>query len=892
MIGSTISHYKILEKLGEGGMGVVYKAQDTKLNRHVALKFLPAHMSASELDKARFLQEAQAAASLSHPNICTIYGIDEHEGRLFIAMELVEGQSLRDNKQSLSVKQIVDIGAQIADGLAAAHEKGIVHRDIKPENIMIRKDGIVQIMDFGLAKLRGATRLTTVRSLLGTVGYMSPEQVQGLETDHRTDIFSLGIILYELITGQSPFNGVHETAIIYEIVNVNPRPISAVVKNIDTRVEQVVLKCLEKEQNVRYQSVKDLAVDLRRIKRDSEAIHAFSAVREIPDSASSTALSGRAVEHVAAATLNKRRRFWVLAATVFFCTTMFLVIRGFLFRSPDETFAIKTLMLPAEIGTLSSTGPLTLSPNGHRLVFSGRNGNGKRVLWIRSIDDVQVRPLPGTEDASYPFWSPDSRSLGFFAEGKLKRLDVEGGSVVTICEAREGLGGSWNQDGSILFAPSSHSPIFRVSASGGAPVALTQLDTLKLETSHRWPYFLPDGRHFLFLSRTTTTGVRADADDISVSSLDGKERKFVAHATTNAAYADGYLIYGLGGKLMAVVFDPAKLATEGDPVSLVERIQINSADGAAVFSVSSTNLLAYQFRSSQTGSQLIMFDLTGKEEGHVGDQAEYWDVRFAPDGKRLAYALNDRLSNNLDIWIYDLSGQTRTRFTYNAAPDRLPVWSRDGTQLVFASNRKGSFDLYRKRLGTGQEELLLESNENKQPFDWSADGQFIAYVTTANLKTRSDIWILPIAQDQKPKPFLRTEANEWDPHFSPDGKWITYCSDESGRSETYVRPFPGPGEPLQVSPSGGTRPRWSRDGLSIFYMDPQSSVVLAEVSLKGSRVDVGKSRLLFHAYPKEYAGAYDVSPDGKRVVVNSLGTSEISPPTTLTVNWTALLKKK
>jgi serine/threonine protein kinase len=892
MIGTTVSHYHIIEKLGEGGMGIVYKAQDTKLNRSVALKFLPEHLSASEQEKARFLQEARAAASLNHPNICTIYGIDENSGQIFIAMELIEGQTLREKTQTFSVKQSVEIGIQIADGLAAAHEKGIVHRDIKPENIMIRKDGIVQIMDFGLAKLRGSTRLTTSRSLLGTIAYMSPEQVQGLETDHRTDVFSLGIILYELLAGQSPFTGVHEAAIIYEIVNVNPKPISAIVHTIDTRLEQVVLKCLEKEPNERYQSVKDVAVDLRRIKRDSDAVHAFSAVREIPYSTPSTSSSDRGAERIDAATQKRRRLLWVLAATVFFCSTALFAIRDLFFQSSSTPFAIKTLILPAEIGTLLSTGPLTLSPNGHRLVFSGRSGNSKRLLWIRSIDDVQVRPLPGTEDASYPFWSPDCRSLGFFAEGKLKRLDVEGGSVVAICEAREGLGGSWNEDGSILFAPSSQSPIFRVSASGGTPVAMTQLDTLKQETSHRWPYFLPDGRHFLFSTRTITTGVRADVDAIFVSSLDGKERKFVIQATTNAAYADGYLICGLGAKLMAVAFDPAKLATEGDPVSLVERIQINAADGAAAFSVSSTNLLAYQFRSSQTGSQLIMFDLAGKEEGHVGDQAEYWDVRFAPDGKRLAYALNDRVSNNLDIWIYDLSGQTRTRFTYSAAPDRLPVWSRDGTQLVFASNRKGVFDLYRKRLGTGREELLLESSQNKQPFDWSADGQFIAYVTTTDLKTRSDIWILPIGQDQKPKPFLRTEANEWDPHFSPDGKWMTYCSDESGRSEIYVRPFPGPGEPWQISPSGGTRPRWSRDGSSIFYMDPQSLVVLAEISARGSRVDVGKSKLLFHAYPKEYAGAYDVSPDGKRVVVNSLGTSEISPPTTLTVNWTALLKKK
>jgi eukaryotic-like serine/threonine-protein kinase len=890
MIGQTISHYKILEKLGEGGMGVVYKAQDTKLNRPVALKFLPSHLAASVQDRARFIQEAQAASALNHPNVCTIHDIQDYENQTFIVMEYVEGVTLQEKMQTVGLKQAMEIGIQIADGLAAAHEKGIVHRDIKPENIMIRKDGIVQIMDFGLAKLRGSTRLTTSKGLLGTIAYMSPEQVQGLETDHRTDIFSLGIILYELLAGRSPFNGVHESAIIYEIVNVNPRPISAVVRNVDPRVEQVVVKCLEKEQNERYQSVKDVAVDLRRILRDPDAMHTFSAVREIPSSALLTSSGNRAANHAEAQ--NRRRWFWVFAALVFFCSTVLFAIRDYFLRSPDEPFAIKTLILPAENGTLASTGSFTLSPNGRRIVFSASSSNGKKLLWIRSIDDVQVRPLPGTEDASYPFWSPDSRSLGFFAEGKLKRLDVEGGSVVAICDAREGLGGSWNQDGTILFAPSSHLPIFRVSASGNTPVALTQLDTLKQEISHRWPYFLPDGRHFLFLSLTVSTGLRGGTDAINVSSIDDKERKLVIHATTNVAYADGYLLCGIDGKLMAVAFDPASLGIKGDPVPLVERIQINAADGAAAFSAASTNLLAYQFRSSQTGSQLIIFDLTGKEQGHVGDQAEYWDVRFAPDGKRLAYALNDRLSGNIDIWIYDLAGESRTRFTYSTAPDRLPVWSRDGTQIVFASNRKGIFDLYRKKLGTGQEELLLESSENKQPFDWSVDGKYIAYVTTTALKTRSDIWVLPLAGDLTPIPFLRTEANEWDPHFSTDGKWIAYCSDESGRSEIYVRPFPGPGDPWQISPSGGSRPRWSRDGQSIFYLDPQNWVVLAEIVAKGSRIVVGKNRLLFHAYPKEYAGVYDVSPDGKKIVVNSLGMSEISPPTTLAVNWSALLKKK
>ena len=630
-----------------------------------------------------------------------------------------------------------------------------------------------------------------------------------------------------------------------------------------------------------------MVVDFRRIKRDSDASHAFSAVRDIPHAAAS---SGRSVHRITASARNLPRWLWVVLAITFFCSTAFFAIRDILYRSPEELFAIRSLMLPAESGALSSTGPLTISPNGHRLVFSGSIGNAKSLLWIRSIDDVQVRPLPGTEEASFPFWSPDNRSLGFFSEGKLKRVDLEGGSVVSICEAREAVGGSWNQDGIILFASTSRSPIFRVSASGGMPVALTQLDSFKQEISHRWPYFLPDGRHFLFLSMTSTSGVQPGVDAIYVSSLGDNERKLILHTFSNAAYANGYLICGLGAKLVAIPFDLSKLVTDGDPISLAERVSITPA-GTASFSVSSTNLLAYQSRGSQTGSRLSVFDLTGKEEGLVGDQAEYWDVRFAPDGKRLAYSLNDRLSNNLDIWIYDLSKKSGTRFTYNTAQDRLPVWSPDGTQLVFASNRKGFLDLYRKGLGAAQEDLLLETKENKQPFDWSADGNFIAYVTVG-LKSQADIWVLPLTGDRKPIAFLRTGASEWDPHFSPDGRWIAYCSDESGQSEIYMRPFPGPGDPSQISLSGGKRPRWSHDGLSIFYINPQNWFVRTEITAKGSKVDVGKAKLLFHAFPREYAGTYDVSPDGKKIVLNSLTASEISPPTTLTVNWTALLKKK
>ena len=903
MIGQTISQYKILEKLGEGGMGIVFKAQDTKLNRAVALKFLPAHLSASEQDKARFLQEAQAAASLSHPNICTIYGIDEHDGHIFIAMELVDGQTLRDSRQTFSLKQTIDIGIQIADGLAAAHEKGIVHRDIKPENIMIRKDGIVQIMDFGLAKLRGASRLTKEGMMVGTVGYMSPEQVQGQELDHRTDIFSLGVILYEMLSGRSPFKGVHETAIIYEIVNVDAAPISSLKPEIDAELDGIILECLAKEKTERYQSVAEVAKELRRFKRESsrQRVSRVSVAREayrpagmqqaqIPESAESVRSSK--------SPLTGRLPWMIATGVLLLASTVLAVIHG---GETKDVRVTRSSILPTEKTNFvaSGGGHLALSPNGRLLAFSARDSVGKILLWIRPLSAMSGQPLSGTDGAEYPFWSPDNRFIGFFAGGKLKKIEAAGGPPLSICDAVSGRGGTWNLDGVILFASSTNSPILRVSAAGGTPVAITVLDTARHENSHRWPHFLPDGKHFLFFARAASGGMN-ESDAIFAGSLDSTEAtKVVVHASSSMAYSGGMLIYMREQSLMAQPFNADRLQTTGDAFPIAEQVQYDGSFNRANFSISENGILAYQSGSSVGGRLLTWYDRSGKRLGIVGKLGEYFTPRLSPDGRRLAVDLYDPQSRNIDIWLCDLSRDVWTRFTFDLAIDRWPVWSSDGSKVFFVSNRRGGhYDIYqRSSSGAGSDELVLSSAEDKVPTHVSADGRYLLYNTTGSSRTQADLWVLPLSaqgagRSQQPMQFLQTEFAEQAGTLSPDGKWLAYVSNESSKFHIYVRPFPGPGGKYQVSTTSGGRPRWRRDGKELFYLADDNKLMAVEVKASGNTFEVGSVHPLFETHPYQLGFVYDCTPDGQRFLFNTIAGEETSTPVSLVVNWDADLKKK
>ncbi|MBI3005651.1 MAG: serine/threonine-protein kinase [Ignavibacteriales bacterium] len=896
MIGQTISHYKILEKLGEGGMGVVYKAQDTTLDRLVALKFLPPHVSSSSDDKVRFTQEAKSAAALSHPNICTIYGVEEHDAQYFIVMEYVEGRTLKEMKNNMPLKQAIDIGIQLSDGLAAAHEKGIVHRDIKPENIMVRKDGRVQIMDFGLAKLKGASRLTKEGSTVGTAGYMSPEQVQGLETDHRTDIFSLGVVLYELFSGQSPFKAAHETAIAYEIVNVDPEPISSIRGEIDPQIDAIVLEALQKEPSERYQSVAEIAKELRRFKRESSRtrVSRVTAARHVPK------MSEDQPPKVFLG-LRSRELLFAAAAGFFLVIALVFAIIHFL-DTPVEVRSFRSTILPPDKATLINTvngSHIALSPDGRMLAFVARDSIGKTLLWVRSLSALSGQPLSGTDGAEYPFWSPDNRHVGFFAGGKLRKIETSGGPPQTICEALAGRGGSWNQDGVIVFTSGTSRPLSRVSAAGGVATIITTLDTSRSERGHRWPHFLPDGKHILFLSRTAPSG-SSETDAIHVASLDStEESKLLFHASSNVAYAGGHLLYLREQSLMAQPFDAARLQLTGDAFPIAEQIQFVAIASSAVFSVSQNGVLVYQVGGVQAGTQFTWFDRKGKPLGSIRKPGSYFRFRLSPDNRRVAVEVVEPQSNTgFDIWLVDFARDIWTRFTFNPAIDRDPVWSPDGSRIVFDSFRKGSADLY-QRISSGavNEEVLFESMNNKYPTDWSMDGKYLVYTEVSAGETRPDLWVLPHTGDRKPKIFLQTEFSERRGVFSSDGKWIAYESDESGRFQIYVRPFPEPGAPTQVSTAGGSWPRWRRDGKEIFFITDNNAVMAAEVRMSRSAIEVGAVRQLFVV--NAFRGAnfnvngYDVTADGQRFLVNTIvGETAQSPPITLVLNWQADVKKK
>ncbi len=909
MIGTTISHYKILEKLGEGGMGVVYKAQDTKLNRTVALKFLPEHIATSEADTARFMQEAQAAASLNHPNICTIHGIEEADGKHFIVMEFVDGQTLQEKKSSLSMKQALDIGIQIADGLAAAHEKGIVHRDIKPENIMIRKDGIAQVMDFGLAKLRGASRLTKEGSTVGTAGYMSPEQVQGQETDHRADIFSLGVLLYEMLTGQLPFKGVHETAISYEIVNVDSPPMSSLKPEIPPELDAIVLECLEKDPNDRTQSAKQVAVDLKRYKRESsrQRVSRVTAARPVLKP-SGTGLP-EASESIGKKPAGRLIQLPWIAATLFFVGMTTFATMYFIRPSVNKTI-VRSSLLPPEKSSYSSVlggGHLALSPDGLKLAFVATDSSGRNRLWVRALNSLTALPLTGTEGAAFPFWSPDNRFIGFFASAKLKKIQAAGGPSSTICDAPDARGGTWNQDGVIVFAPNWTGGVYQVSAAGGVPAAITKLDTSRREQTHRWPSFLPDGKHFLYFARSSAGGAETEADAIYVSALDGKLNNRLFSASSNVAYASGHILFVRQSMVMAQPFNQSSLALTGEAFPIAEQVGYEVGYNRGYFAVSDNGVFVYRTGASTFGLQFLWFDRTGKQLKTVGEPALGGGGQLSRDEKKFAVSLFDPQSRNRDVWIYDLSRGFRTRFTFDPGIEEYPIWSPDGNRIMYSSDKKGHLDIYQKAVsGEGSAELLIESALDKYPTDCSSDGRFLLYYSAGDPKTKSDLWVLPLVGERKPIPFLQTEFEEQDAQFSPDGKWIAYTSNESGRYDVYVRPFAGQGASpadagrsgkWQISTSGISSStlvlaaRWRGDGKELYYLSDDQKLMVAEVKAVGSSFEVGTVKPMFDTQSKGvlYVGA--VSADGQRFLLAS-AAGQSSTPLTLVLNWDEELKKK
>ncbi|MBS4027913.1 MAG: serine/threonine-protein kinase [Ignavibacteriales bacterium] len=907
MLGQTISHYKILEKLGEGGMGVVYKAHDTKLDRFVALKFLSTHLASSEQDKARFIQEAKSAAALNHPNVCSIIDIQEYEEQMFIVMEFVDGQTLHEKKSSLTQKQAIDYGIQIADGLAAAHEKGIVHRDIKPENIMIRKDGIAQIMDFGLAKLRAngseITRLTKAGSTVGTIGYMSPEQVQGFDADHRSDIFSLGVLLYEMLTGQLPFKGVHETALMYEIVNVDTMPMSAVKPEIDTSLDAIILDCLEKDPKERCQSVAEIARDLRRIKRESSRsqVSRMTTLRT-PYLPNETNVSSSAVQSMEVRFIDRMKNavvFWIICAFLFLGTTVTLLLFPNLLSYSKNVDVIRAFIPEPEKFNYSKFvggGQIAISPDGHTITFVAVDSSGKSSLWIRPMNALNATMFSGTEGAATPFWSPDNRYIGFFADGKLKKIEADGGPPFSICDVVTARGASWNQYGIIVLPLDQLGGISQVSDAGGTPTIITTLDSTRNEQTHRYPFFLPDGKNFLYLARTTASGSGSALDAICIASVDGKLNKRILPGVSNATFAAGHLLYMRENTLMAHAFDPDALELKGDAFPIVESVEFSTRFSVATFSVSQTGILVYQGKSQSSTPELVLVNPSGKILNSFGQPEIFVNAKLSNDCKNIVMDLYEVSARNADLWLLDIERNVRTRFTFDAAVDFNPVWSPDGSRVFFSSNRKGKQNIYEKiSNGAANEQLLIESGLNKFVTDISPDGKFTLF-NSDDLKNETDIWVLPFSGERKPTPLIATEFDESNATFSRDMKWIAYQSNESGKNEVYVRPFPVADAKWQVSTNGGGAPRWNDNGKEIFY-GSNGKIMLAEVNGSGSTFVVGKVREHFDpaVLGNEVVGnntLLDISGDGQKILMSILRGRQSSAPLTIVTNWTEDLRKK
>ena len=886
--GTRLGPYEIGTPLGAGGMGEVYRARDTRLDRTVAIKVLPEHLADTPEARQRFEREARAVSALNHPHICTLHDVGSQDGTEYLVMEYLEGETLaaRLEKGPLPLEQVLKFAMEVADALDKAHRQGIIHRDLKPGNIMLTKSG-AKLLDFGLAKAAvplptGATLTATATqttpmtqegTIVGTFQYMSPEQVEGKELDGRSDIFSFGAVLYETLTGQRAFPGKSQLSVASAILEREPAPISSIKPMTPPALDHTIRRCLAKEPEGRWQTARDLALELKWIAAGAPQ-PALPAMRS-----------------------NRERRIWISAVVA-----LLLALAAVYFRTapdhPQTTWA--SILAPENTRIAYFTGPVTLSHDGRKLAFVATTSAGQDVVWVRSLDALKAQALSGTEGASFPFWSGDDRSIGFFAEGKLKTIEAAGGPVVTLCDATSARGGTWNQSGVILFAL-TWSGIFRVASSGGTPAEITKLDGSHGELTHRWPYFLPDGRHFFYLAANFLRG-SMEVASVYLGSLDSKDAKFLFQARSNAAYTSGYVLYVRDRMLMAQGFDEKQLELRGQPLPIAGQVQYDELIWRGVFSGSPNGILAYQGENTGANSRMIMFDRAGKEVKTIGPPGDLIAHKISPNGQRLAVGVLDPSVGNYKLWVYDVFREKETRLTFG--PDRVscPLWAPDGNALVYAANKRGPYDIFEKRAdSTGSEELVLQSDTSKFPTDWSADGRFVAYSASVG-KSKMEMWILPRFGERKPYVFLQGEFNVGEGRFSPDGHWLAYTSDESGRAEVYVTPFPSGASKWQVSVAGGSRPLWRRDGKELFYLAADSDLMAAEVDTAGSVFQVGTVRPLFHVLlrtgpsrldlsPTSGQIGYDAAPDGKWFVVNSplAGTPQ---PITLVTNWAAELKKK
>jgi eukaryotic-like serine/threonine-protein kinase len=874
--GTKLGPYEIQAALGAGGMGEVYRARDTRLGRDVAIKVLPSHLSSDPDLKARFEREAKAISALSHPHICHLYDIGSQDGTDFLVMELLEGETLADRlpKGPLPLKLALQYGLQIAEALEKAHAHGIVHRDLKPGNIMLTKSG-AKLLDFGLAKAAHGVAtlasgsmatmskpLTVEGTIVGTFQYMAPEQVQGREADARSDLFALGAVLYEMITARRAFAGKSQISVMSAILEKEPEPVSSVQPMASPALDHVIQRALAKDPSDRWHTARDF---MQELKWSAESVQLTSAA--VP--AAATARSGRAAFS------------WLVASTL-----LVILIAGAIGWWHSKP-SVETMYFPAPLPFPAAD--VAIAPNGHTIALVGyRESARKNMLWIYELGSHGARSLPGTEGASYPFWSADGRSLAFFADAQLKKLEVSGGPVQTVCDAPSGRGGTWNKEGVIVFAPETTAGLFRVPASGGTPTRISDFDKSRGEGSLRWPAFLPDGKHFLYLAANFTGQKGANA--IFVGSLDSNEKRFVVEATSNAAYAPpGYLVFYRDRTLLAQPFDLKRFALVGEATVILPEIQYLPQVKRAIFAVSDQGLLVAQSGGEAALSQLSWFDRKGNSAGAVGKPEVYGNVFLAPDGKSVATDKTDMASLNIDVWTQELQRGGSKRLTFDPAIDAVPIWSPDAGQLVFASNRQTYFGLYVKNSdGANDEKAIVQGEVGNFPSDWSRDGKYILYCRGP------DLWFVTYPE-LKSSLFLKAPSVFRNGQFSPEGKWVAYASNETGKWEIYVTSFPDARGRWQISSGGGEQPRWRGDGKELFYLSLDGKMMAAPVTT-GAHFEAGTSVALFQTTPRQPVlvydlFAYDVSRDGQRFLINTQVKQSESVPMSVVLNWPANLNK-
>ena len=890
--GTRLGPYEVVSSLGAGGMGEVYRATDSHLKRSVAIKVLPAVMAGDADRIARFQREAEVLAVLNHPNIAAIYGLEKTPSTgsgqaplTALVMELVEGEDLsqRISRGAIPIDEALPIAKQIADALEAAHEQGIVHRDLKPANIKVRTDGIVKVLDFGLAKALGpegtsassdamnsptlTARATQMGMILGTAAYMSPEQAKGRAVDKRADIWAFGVVLYEMLSGRPAFDGEDVSDLLVAVISKDV-DLGALPADTPPRLRALVRDCLIRDPRQRLRDIGDARIALDKI------------IAGAPDDAVAIASATAAIVPTW-----QRALPWAVALAGFGAAAVAIALWA-PWRSmpaPPET--------RLEITTPPTDDPASfaISPDGRQLVFVATGTEGRSQLWLRPLDQTTPQALAGTEGASYPFWSPDSRSVAFFAGSALKRLDIgsglpqttfSGGAINTV------RGGNWSAAGGILLGQVT-GPLLRVSAPGAAPAVVTKL--APDQASHRWPHFLPGGRQFLFYVMGASPG-------LYLGSLDSPDSNRIAAADTGAQFvAPDWLLFVRQSTLLAQRVDLGRGEPIGEPMPVADQVAVDSGRTVGAFSVGPAGSITYRTGRGSV-SQFTWFDHAGKVVGTIGtpDANGRLNPALSPDGRRVA--AQRTMHGNIDLWLFDAGRETK--LTFDAGRDMYPVWSPDGSRIAFSKDLKGALSLYQKSSrGGGAEELLLASSGNVlAPQAWSPDGRFLLY-TERSPVTALDLWVLPLDGKQPPSVFLNSKFEERSPQFSPDGRWVAYMSDETGRPEIYLRPFPASSGQFPVSTTGGIAPRWRKDGKELYYIAPDSKLMAVSMATTGRAPEMGAPVALFRPYIL-YGGTiapgvhwqYDVAPDG-RFLINVTPGDVVTPPITVIQHWQAGIKK-